>query len=204
MIPRLLAGKRALPAPSRRPRLSAALLVVALMLIAGAVDSTGWAQIESEQALERRVKAAFLYRFTEFITWPSLPSVTGDGSFVIAVIGSNDLVNELRQVIDGRTVQGKPVKIRHVNDLDALADENIIFISNAEKHRLPQISKAAPRGALIVTESNGALAQGSIINFVLADGRVRFEISLNAAERQGLRLSSRLLAVALAVRTASP
>ena len=204
MIRGLLTRKRTLPVPLSLLRLRAALLVVALLLIAVAVDSVGWAQIESEQALERRVKAAFLYRFTEFITWPSLTSVAGDGSFVIAVIGSDDLVNELRQVIDGRTVQGKPVKIRRVNDLDTLADENIIFISNAEKHRLPQISKAAPRGALIVTESSGALAQGSIINFVLADGRVRFEISLNAAERQGLRLSSRLLAVALAVRTGAP
>jgi hypothetical protein len=55
-----------------------------------------------------------------------------------------------------------------------------------------------------VTESHGALAQGSMINFVLVDRRVRFEVALDAAEKNGLRLSSRLLAVAQQVRTGSP
>jgi len=54
---------------------------------------------------------------------------------------------------------------------------------------------------LTVTESDGALAQGSIINFVVAERRVRFEIALDSAEKSRLRLSSRLLAVAQQVRT---
>jgi hypothetical protein len=53
---------------------------------------------------------------------------------------------------------------------------------------------------LIVSESPGALRQGSIVNFVVVDGRVRFDVSLEAAERRGLRLSSRLLAVAKSVQ----
>jgi hypothetical protein len=62
----------------------------------------------------------------------------------------------------------------------------------------------APRNALIVTEWDGALAQGSIINFLIVEGRVRFEIALDAAEKRGLRLSSRLLTVAQSVRTGNP
>jgi len=49
---------------------------------------------------------------------------------------------------------------------------------------------------LIVTETPGALAQGGVVNFVVEDGRVRFDISLDAAERRGLKLSSRLITVA--------
>jgi len=55
-----------------------------------------------------------------------------------------------------------------------------------------------------VTESDGALTQGSMINFVLVDRRVRFEVALDSAEKSGLKLSSRLLAVARQVRTGTP
>ena len=57
---------------------------------------------------------------------------------------------------------------------------------------------------LTVTESDGALSQGSMINFVIVDRRVRFEVGLESAEKNGLRLSSRLLAVAQQVRTGTP
>jgi len=55
-----------------------------------------------------------------------------------------------------------------------------------------------------VTEVDGALSQGSVINFTLVDRRVRFEISLEAAEKHNLKLSSRLLAVAQQVFTSMP
>jgi hypothetical protein len=44
-----------------------------------------------------------------------------------------------------------------------------------------------------------------MVNLVVAsDGRVRFEIALDAADRSGLRLSSRLLALAQSVRSGGP
>ena len=180
------------------------LWVIALVFTAFAIVNQSWAQAESEQALERRVKAAFLYRFTEFITWPEGALPAPDRPFVIAVIGPEALVDELRQVVAGRAVQGRPVEIRRLSDETGLLGENIIFVSDGERRRLPQVVRAAPREALIVTESDGALSLGSIINFVLVDGRIRFEIALDAAERRGLRLSSRLLAVAQTVRTGPP
>jgi hypothetical protein len=56
------------------------------------------------------------------------------------------------------------------------------------------------RNILVITESEDALDQGSVINLILIDGRVRFEVSLDAAERAGLKVSSRMLAVAHLVR----
>jgi hypothetical protein len=43
-----------------------------------------------------------------------------------------------------------------------------------------------------------------MINFVVSGGRVRFEISVDAADRRQLKLSSRLLTVALNVRVGTP
>jgi hypothetical protein len=55
----------------------------------------------------------------------------------------------------------------------------------------------------VITESDDGLDQGSVINLVVVDGRVRFEVALDAAERAGLKLSSRMLAVAHLVRMGS-
>jgi len=65
---------------------------------------------------------------------------------------------------------------------------------------LGAILRAAPQNALVVTEWEHALKQGSVINFVIVDGQVRFEISLETAQRRNIRMSSRLLSVAHSVR----
>jgi hypothetical protein len=77
---------------------------------------------------------------------------------------------------------------------------HILFISGSDRPRMRELLRTAPRNSLVVTEVDGALDQGSVINFVIAEDRVRFEISLDSAEKRGLRLSSRLLAVARSVR----
>jgi hypothetical protein len=52
---------------------------------------------------------------------------------------------------------------------------------------------------LTVGESADFLSLGGMINFVLEEDRVSFEINLEAAERHRLKLSSKLLAVARVV-----
>lgn len=158
---------------------------------------------DANGTLEQRVKAAFLFRFTEFVTWPDEAFPRANSPFVIAVAGSEAFVDALRQVTAGRNVLGHAVQVRRVSDL-AVAPAQILFISDAEKRPLREWVRTAPRYALIVTESHDALDHGSVINFALVDGRVRFEISLENAEKRRLRLSSRLLALALQVRSGAP
>jgi hypothetical protein len=108
-------------------------------------------------------------------------------------------------VVAGRTVGGRPVSVKRVKPGEPLTGVHILFVGRAESTRLAQMVQAAqPRAMLTVTESDGALAQGSMINFVLVDRRVRFEVALDSAEKNGLKLSSRLLAVAQQVRTGTP
>jgi len=162
------------------------------------------AESASDSPLERRVKAAFLYRFTEFVTWPEITPASAPPSFVIGIVGSDAMTEELRQIVTGRLVKGRPIELRRLSAGDSLDGCRLVFIGSGERRHLAEIIGAAPFGALVITESDDALKYGSMINFVIADGRVRFEIAVDNAERQGVRLSSRLLSVALAVRTGSP
>lgn len=193
-----------LPRQHRRRRGVKLCVLAQLMLLLCLPFDTGHADAAADQALERRVKAAFLYRFTEYITWPETVFPNTRPAFVVAVIGDEALAAELQQITFGRSVQGRPVEVRRLGTGDKPGSEHLVFIGTHEKKRLQQLIQAAPPHAVVVTESEGALTLGSIINFVIADGRVRFEISLKAAERRSLRLSSRLLAVARTVYPETP
>jgi hypothetical protein len=80
---------------------------------------------------------------------------------------------------------------------DSLAGLQVLYVGNGTAEELPQsLAPARSLPILVVTDAPGALASGSVINFTVERDRVRFEVSLPAAERNGLKLSSRLLAVA--------
>jgi hypothetical protein len=160
---------------------------------------------DDARTLEQRVKAAYLYRFAEYVQWPESVFARRDTPVTIGVLGSDSLADELAQAVVGRTINDRPVTVRRLKPGDPLTGIQVLFISRSESTRLSQLTQGAqPRSILTVTESDGALAQGSVINFVVTDRRVRFEISLEAAEKSKLKLSSRLLAVAQQVRSGTP
>jgi hypothetical protein len=151
---------------------------------------------------EDEVKAAFIYHFATFVQWPE--TSRSNAVFAIAVLGADGVASELEQFLPGRAIQGRPMEVRRLRRVDELQDEAIIFIGAEESFRLPElVPKVEDRPMLVVTEASGALKDGSMINFQVVDRRVRFEISLTAAERAGLELSSRLLSAAMFVDTTS-
>jgi hypothetical protein len=196
-----------------RPHSPSSLLRDALLLcravflcVAALAGSSACASaVEDPSLLEQRVKAAFLYQFASYVEWPGQAFAQADTPVTIAVMGAQTLAAELKQLVTGRTVGGRPVAVKQVRPGDPLAGVHILFIGNAESGRLAQLAQAPkPRPMLTVTESDGALSQGSMINFVIVERRVRFEVGLDSAEKNGLRLSSRLLAVAQQVKTGTP
>lgn len=171
---------------------------VALLLIACA--PAGYAQVPAT-ASERTVKAAFVYKFLSYVEWPADAFGAPGAPLVIGVVGADEFAVELTDLVRGRTVNDHPIEVRRVRPSDPLTGLNVLFIGAAEQARLAALARAAAtRGVLTISEGEGGLDRGSVINFVLIDGRVRFEVSLEAAERAGIRLSSRLLAVAHFVR----
>ncbi len=156
-------------------------------------------------SLERRVKAAYIFKFAGYVEWPEGAFSQPDTPVTIAVFGDAEMAAELVQSTAGRAVDGRPVRIKRTRDPEATADAHMLFVGRAEIARLPQLAKhVRAKPVLILTDAPGALNQGSMINFMLVQQRVKFEISLEEAERRGLKLSSRLLAVAHNVRKTVP
>lgn len=156
--------------------------------------------------LERRVKAAFLYKFSGYVEWPAASFPRPDTPISIGVAGDRRLANDLARMVLGRTSWGRTVLVRQVESADADARNlHILFIARSESGRLASWLDAL-RGApvLIVTEGEGALDLGSMINLAASEGRIRFDVALGHAQACGLRLSSRLLGVARTVVPAEP
>jgi uncharacterized protein DUF4154 len=187
----------------RRPRPLAALaaairLVLAVLLLVATPASA----VEGDTStLERRVKAAFLYKFAGYVEWPADAFAGPDEPVVIGVVGADALADELEQLVAGRRVGNRPLAMRRLSGPDPAARVHILFvgrgIDRAQAFQL--LAQTQGRPVLTVTEADGWLA-GSVINFIIDNDKVRFGISAAAAEGNGLRLGSQLLAVAREVR----
>ena len=161
------------------------------------------AQAPEASQIERRVKAVFLYKFVDYVAWPASTFAQADAPVVIGVLGDDRLANELAEVLASRAAGSRPIGVRRYHEGEPLGGMHMLFVAQGETARLAALSKAAAgQPLLLVSEAEGALERGSAINFVLAGGRVKFDIALDAAENHGLKLSSRLLTVARKIRPA--
>lgn len=172
--------------------LRALLFLLALALTTGALA-------QERAGLEREVKAAFLYRFIDYVRWPESAFRRPDSPIVIGVVADPAMVPDLQSVVAGRAVRGHPIVVRAVREGD-YAGLHMLFIGEQANSRLQRIIRSVEGSVLVVTEAEDGLSQGSVINFVIAERRVRFEVALGPAAARSLTIGSGLLSVAINVR----
>jgi hypothetical protein len=170
------------------------LLLGATLLAACAVQAQGQS---GAAALERSVKAAFIYKFLGYTEFPANAFSDPAAPLVIGVAGSDDMAAELGRIVAGRSINNRPVVVRPFRDGDSLSAVQLLFVAGADCTRATRLLRQAPAApVLLVTECGNGLQAGSIINFKIVEERVRFDVSLDAADRNNIKLSSRLLTVA--------
>jgi len=152
---------------------------------------------EENPPSEYQLKAAFLYNFAKFVEWPPRAFRSADAPFTIGVIGQSPFEDELERTVQKKNINGHPFVTRQFKTIADVATCHILFISTSERKRLPDILKAArAAGVLTVSEMDHFLQAGGMIQFIMEDNKVRFEINDEAAKSAGLRISSKLLNVA--------
>jgi hypothetical protein len=146
---------------------------------------------------EYQVKAAYLYNFAKLVDWPA----PANGPVVIAVFGRDPFGDVLDRTVQGKTIDGRPLVVERLSNLEQLKGCHILFVSAAEKKRLGAILSAV-RGEPVLTvgEFEGFLDAGGKVNFTVEQNRIRFDVNLSAARQVGLRISARVLNLARLVR----
>ena len=179
-----------------RLRSGSALAVVALgmALLPGKASA-------AEESVEYAVKAAFLYKFGSFVEWPATAFASPTSPFQLCVVGEDPFGAALDKAVSGQQIARRPVEVRRLKTVKADSGCHIAYLAASETQRLAQIIEAL-RGSSVLTVSDGRSpgAATGIINFVIKDDRVRFDIDDEAAAQNRLAISSKLLSVALNVK----
>ena len=162
---------------------------------------------DSTSSREYQVKAAFLYNFINFIDWPE-ENINTDkkNPIVIGIIGKNPFGNAFEPIKD-KEVKDRKVTVKQFENLEELKKtiENstaaqqchLLYISSSEKENLKKIlDLIKDKSILTVGDTEHFLESEGIINFLMEDNKVCFEINKTAAERAKLKIRSKLLRLA--------
>lgn len=172
-------------------------IIAALLTMALSV-SPALCKAEDMAAPEYRIKAAFLYNFARFISWPD--STTGNNGFSLCVLGS-DPFGELLDSLSGKPVHKQELVIRRLQVLTPEDNCRLVYISSENTPDLDAtLSLLKDQPVLTVSDMDDFTSRGGIIRFRLADKKVRFDINIDAANTAGLTISSKLLSLARIVR----
>jgi hypothetical protein len=152
----------------------------------------------SAQAPEYDVKAAFLFNFVKFVEWPADAFAGERTPVTICVYGNDPFGRALDSVVQGERVGERGLVVERPDALDDLDACHVLFVASSEKNRLAGVlARVKDAPILTVGDTEGFLRAGGIINFVLEGSKVRFLIDPEAAEESGLRISSKLMRLAL-------
>ena len=157
------------------------------------------ARADSE-SLEAAVKATYLYKFAPFVEWPDPGAEFPGGAFSLCVVGDPLFGSLLERAVAGQDVAGRPIAVHRYATISGNPGCAMMFVTGSPAQPVGDVL-ALVRGMPVLTVTDGAHdpdAHG-IINFIVADNRVRFEIDEAAAAANRLAVSSKLLALATRV-----
>jgi YfiR/HmsC-like len=148
---------------------------------------------------EYRLKAAFLFHFSELVDWPSEVLRRGD-PLTLCTIGNDPFDGDLEAAVAGKLAGTRSLRILHFKSTEKVDGCQVLFIGVEDHARVSLLLarlKSVP--VLTVGETDDFVKQGGMIGFCLEGNKVRFEINLESSQRAGLKISSRLLLLAKSV-----
>ena len=172
------------------------LVCVCLCLLASTVSVTNtYAQSENKQLL----KAAYIFNFAKFTQWPENTWKAEDTPLNLCIAGKDKLVNKLEQLA-GKTIQEHPVNAQSLKVVQNIKNCHLLYIATSEKKRYQSILKSVHNEpVLTVSELPNFGRSGGMIELYREKERTRFIINLGVTRESGLKISSRLLNLAVVI-----
>lgn len=158
----------------------------------------------SQSAEEYQVKAAFLLNFARFVEWPPANFTSANDPIHICVLGSDPFGNSLEDVVKNKVAAGRHLQVRHPQSVAEAGGCEMVFMDAHESRDKAQLARELHWGVLTVGEDRNFAHAGGVVNFITRQNHIAFEINIDAADRAGLRISSKLLSLATIVRDQSP
>jgi hypothetical protein len=176
------------------------LLITIAIVILPSLGLQAHAQ-DSSVSSEYLIKAGFIYNFANLVQWPVNAFAQPDSPIVIGILGEDPFGTVLDRVLAGKRVNSRVFLVKRLKSVVDLKECHILFVSSLEiAHLAEAIHLAKGMPILTIGEIPGFAKRGGIINLVLEDNKVHFEVNVEAAKEADLTISSRLLALARIVQ----
>lgn len=162
------------------------------------VMSAGMVKVQSAELA--KYKSLFTLNFIRYIGWPEEAK---EGDFIIGVLRNSSMVEQLREQTIGKKFGFQNIVVKEFKNVEEVSNCQILYVDgiiNYGKHAATIAQKLNNIHSLIITEDNGAISNGSMINFVIVDDKLKFEVSAGNAEKYGLKFSSALMAMTNAIK----
>lgn len=178
-----------------RRRAAASVIVVATLVASLLVSPKAIAQSEDQ------IMAAFLFNFARYVEWPQDAFDRSDMPVNICMLSTKEFGDVVSKTVSGKTVADRAVVVRWTADLPETAGCHILFIGREfGKSHSEAVAELGGMSVFTVADQEGFAKAGGIANFFRAENRIRFEINPRAAQKAGLKISSRLLRLAKVVQ----
>ena len=161
------------------------------IFFAFALMAMGSATAQPSDDTNARLKALYIYNFSKNVNWPTEYK---SGNFVIGVMGNDNVYDKLISLYSSKSIGSQPIEIRKCLKVSDIGKCHLLFVPRESNDILPDIVKATSKGStLLVTESDEAVDQGAIINFIVVDSKLAFEINMKTAAKRSLSIGKVLI-----------
>ena len=136
-----------------------------------------------------------MYNFTNYIEWPADYKT---GNFIIGVLGQNTTIaKDLRELAKMKKVHGQAIEVRTFNKESDISNCHILYVPKSFASKIPVIESRIKGSTLLISDTPGSISKGAAISFVESNGKLGYELQASNAEKHGLKLNSRLTALAV-------
>jgi hypothetical protein len=155
------------------------------------------AQAGGAEAAALKQKSLFLYNFIKNVDWPEDRK---KGDFVVGVVGDKELYQQMNGAYAGKEINEQKLVFEYFDNISSVTNVHILYISpEKSKDLATHAKKLRDNKTLIVCDKEGLLSEGAVINFVVANNKLAFEISKSNADKSKLIIGPTLTKIATAV-----
>ncbi len=156
-------------------------------------------EASNRSANEYQLKAAFIERVTRFVEYVPEPVNTSE-IFTITILGKNPFGNYLDEMYENNKISNKKVVINYIDQIEQIEYPDILYVGIDNHDKIQQVlERVLGMQVLTITDSEIFSRSGVVLNMKLVDDKLRFEIDIYAAQRQGVKFNRVLLAYATIV-----
>lgn len=165
-------------------------LLVSIVTIA---LSAGLIKPAQAQGSTEQVKTLFVFNFTRYIQWPQQMS-----EVTIGVLGNDDkILAAFKEMAEKKSSSSMKIVVKQFTNPAEASNFHMVYIPENNSQAIKQL--AATQNTLVITEKAGMAQQGSFINFITENGKIRFEINKSRVDNSNLKISGQLMGLAIIV-----